>query len=298
MGNVRLLFLTPKAGGAGAKRPRRRGRALVVLWLAAYPTWLFAHGELDIRLAAASRAIAAESNNAALYLARGELHREHRDWPAALADYATAERLDSTLPHLDFLRGRMFADADQLSEAREKLDLHLARRPEDGLAFIERARVLVRQDLRTNAVADFTRGIQLLREPQPEHYIERAQALLADGHVEAALAGLDEGVKKLGPLVTLQTLALDVELKRKHYDAALARLESIITQSARPERWLTQRGEIEIQAGRPEAARRSLTAALAAIARLPLRLQTLPPMVNLKAHIHSLQEKVAIPPAE
>jgi tetratricopeptide (TPR) repeat protein len=266
--------------------------------LALLPGSLFAHGELDIRLAAATRAIAAETNNAALYVARGELHREHKDWSAALADYATAERLDPALPQLDFLRGRMFADADQLDEARARLDLHLARQPEDGLAYIERARVWARQNQHTNAVADFTRGLQRLREPQPEHFIERAQALLADDQVEAALAGVDEGVKKLGPLVTFQAFALEVELKRKNFDGALTRLESIIAQSARPERWLAQRGEIELQAGRPEAARRSFTEALAAIARLPVRLQTLPPMMNLKAHIQALQDKAAVAPSE
>ena len=257
-----------------------------------------AHGDLDIRIAAATAEIVKATNNAALYLARGELHREHKDWLAATADYETATRLDPKLTQIDFLRGRMLADAGQLDQARETFGRHLARHPEDGFAYIERARVLVRLNLRTNAVADFTRGLELVREPQPEFFIERTQALLADQHDDDALRGLDEGVEKLGPVVTLQTFGLELELKQKKFDAALVRLETIIAQAARQERWLTQRGEIQLQANWPADARCSFEAALAAIAKLPMRLQTLPPMMNLTARIKTLQAGIASSPAE
>ena len=287
-----------------ASRPRgwRRtslalARAVALLGLAA-PPLAWTHGELDIRLAATSQAIAAATNDAALYIVRGELHREHKDWLAAAADYDTAERLNPKLVQLDFLRGRMLADADRLDEAGAMLDRHLARQTKDGLAYIERARVLARQNLHTNAVADFSRGLQLVSEPQPEFYIERAQAWLGAQRDAEALGSLDEGIKRIGPVITLQTLALELELKRKNYDAALARLETIIAQAARQERWLTQRGEIQIQANRPAEARRSFELALAAIYKVPARLQTLPPMMDLKSRIQSLQAKVAIPPAE
>ncbi len=268
------------------------GALMTTPWLAV------AHGDLDLRIAAATKAITAATNDAALYLARGELHREHKDWLAATADFDTAQRLSPSLPNIDFLRGRLLADADRLEEARATLDRHLLRQPQDGLAFIERARVSARQNLRTNAVADFSRGIQLVSEPQPEFYIERAQVFLADQKDEEALRSLDEGIKRIGPVITLQTLALELELKRKYYDGALARLDTIIAQAARQERWLTQRGEILLQANRPADARRAFEQALVAIYKLPARLQTLQPMMTLKAHIQSLQEKIAPPPGE
>ena len=262
------------------------------------PLLAVAHGDLDLRIAAATKAITAATNDAALYLARGELHREHKDWLAAAADFDTAQRLSPSLPNIDFLRGRLLADADRLEEARATLNRHLQRQPQDGLAFIERARVMARQNLRTNAVADFSRGIQLVSEPQPEFYIERAQVFLADQKDEEALRSLDEGIKRIGPVITLQTLALELELKRKHYDGALARLDTIIAQATRQERWFTQRGEILLQANRPTEAQRAFEQALVAIYKLPARLKTLPPMMTLKAHIQSLQEKIAPPPGE
>ena len=43
---------------------------------------------------------------------------------------------------------------------------------------------------------------------------------------DAVVRGLDEGIKKLGPLVTLELCALDIEVKEKQYDDALKRLDT------------------------------------------------------------------------
>jgi len=102
-------------------------------------------------------------------------------------------------------------------------------------------------------------------------YIERAQTLAAAGieFRDEALRGLDEGMEKLGPLITLQLAALDLELAQKRYDRALARLERIAAGSPRKETWLARRGEIMEQAGRKTEAHESYAAALAAIETLP-----------------------------
>jgi len=83
------------------------------------------------------------------------------------------------------------------------------------------------------------------------------------------VVGLDEGIQKLGPLVTLQLTAIDLELRRRNYDAALARLDGITSQSERKETWLVRRGEILKLAGRQEEARAAFNAALVAIESLP-----------------------------
>ena len=53
--------------------------------------------------------------------------------------------------------------------------------------------------------------------------------------IDEALRGLDEGINQLGPVVTLQLLAIDLELRRKSYDAALTRLDLIAAESERKE---------------------------------------------------------------
>lgn len=256
-----------------------------------------AHGDLDIRIRMATDEIAKDTNNPSLYLHRAELHREHKDWPAASNDYDSVARLDPTAKNVDFYRGRMLADAGDFASAKERFDRYLSNQPKDGLGFVERGRVFVKLGARTNAIADYSAGLKLLNEPQPEFFIELAQVFCEDKQDEEALRVLDEGVRRLGPVVTLQVLGIDIELKQKKYDAALARLDTIIAQAARKENWYAQRGDIELLAGRPAEAQQAYEDCLTAITRLPVRLQTLPPIMNLKARVKASIEKATTPPA-
>ena len=117
--------------------------------------------------------------------------------------------------------------------------------------------------------------------------VELAQALTAEGQVAEALRALDEGIRKLGPIVPLQGYALDLELGRKNNDAALARLETILARALRKESWFARRGDILLVVGRTAEARKSYEAALAAVKRLPGRLQQGPAMVKLQAHVNA-----------
>ena len=253
--------------------------------LAALPLTTHAHGDLHRRIERATAAISNEPTNARLYLIRGELHREHRDIGAAIADYERAEKLDTNLTQVDFCRAKLLMDFGELPAARVKFDDYLSRVPSDGQALIERARLLSRMSERKAAIADFTRGIALQHEPQPDVFLERAQVQVADGQSEAALRGLDEGIKLLGPLVTLQLRAIDLEVSRTNYNAALTRLDSIINQSARKENWLARRGDILLQAGKTNDARVSYELALAAAQSLPQRLQEGEPVIALSERL-------------
>jgi predicted Zn-dependent protease len=210
-----------------------------------------------------------EPKNASLYLKRGELHRIHRDWDSAFADYGRAEQLNPRLDEVNFGRGRAYLEAGKPEQAKTSLDRFLIAKPGHVEALVTRARVLIRLNQAIAAASDFSGAIGQLAKPKPEYYIERAQALVAGGRHEEALNGIDEGVKKLGPIVTLQLFAIDLELSSKRYDAALSRLEQIAAQSPRKESWLARRGEILILAQRKDEARQAFKAALAAIETLP-----------------------------
>lgn len=163
----------------------------------------------------------------------------------------------------------------------------LEHNPTDGEAFVGRARALVKLGRVNPAVADFWRGLELLRQPPPEYFLELARALIAEGQVQEALRALDEGIRKLGPILPLQGYALELELGRTNIDAALARLETILARSMRKESWFARRGDILLEAGRTAEARKSYEASLAAVKRLPGRLQQGPAMVNLQTHVNA-----------
>lgn len=242
----------------------------VVILLTLLSSVAHAHEGLHEQIVAVTAKIRRDPKNASLYLQRGELHRLHSDWPRAAADYDRAARLQPSLIVVDLARGKMLFESRRLQQAKFVLDRFLRLQPNHVEGFITRARVLARMGIPVQAAQDFTQALTLAPTPEPELYLERAQVLAEDErYIEDALRGLDEGIGRLGPLVTLQLLAIDLESRRKNYDAALTRLDLIAAQSERKEMWLVRRGEILRNAGRIEEARATFKAALTAIESLP-----------------------------
>ena len=210
------------------------------------------------------------------YLKRGELRRAHGELPAALRDFERAAALDPSSAEARFWIGRTHLEAGRAGDARSALDLAIALKPDHVGALAARGRALAALGLRLESAADFTRAIQAHTPPDvpdPDLYLARAAALAAAGeaHLADALRGLDEGLARLGPAVSLQLAAIDLEMRLGHHDAALQRLDLAATRSPRKERWLARRGEILARAGRPDEARAAYEAALAAIGNLPPR---------------------------
>ena len=265
------------------------------LLLLAFPPLLLAHGDLHLQIEEVTKRIALEPKNADLYLKRGELHRAHQDWDAAQADYDLALSFNPGLTIVDLGRGKMFLDANWLVSAKVALDRFLTRHTNHVDGLITRARTLVKLGRRLEAVEDYNRAIAGASQPQPETFLERAHALADEGdaYYDQALKGIDEGIKRLGPLVTFELFAIDVELKQKNFDAALTRLDRLAAQSPRKESWLERRGDILQQAGRPKEAGEAYQAALQALSSLPPSRRQVPAMAELEKRVRQALETTA-----
>lgn len=240
----------------------------LAICLGLVPSFARAHEGLHEQIVAITARITRDPKNAALYLQRGELYRLHRDWARAAADYDRVSRLQPSLTIVDLGRGKMFLESRRFQQAKFVLDRFLRQQPRHVEGLITRGRVLAKIRSRLEAAKDFTEALALA--PEPELYLERAQVLAGDErYLQEALRGLDEGIKQLGPLVTLELAAIDLELRWNNYDAALTRLDVITRQSERKETWLVRRGEILKAAGRHEEARKAFSAAIVAIESLP-----------------------------
>jgi tetratricopeptide (TPR) repeat protein len=237
----------------------------------ALPGPVFADADIHVRLTAMDQLIIADAGNPELYLKRAELHRLHRDWTAALADYRQVRHLAPNQPALDFYLGRMWHEAGQPERAKAALDRVLTHDPDHAHALLIRARVLAVLENRFAAVEDISRAIEQFASPTPEMYLERARWLVAEGeeHTGRALRGLDKGIEHFGPVVTLIQYAIEIETERGHYDAALARLDSLPKPVQRLPVWITRRGDILSATGRMQEARATYQHALGAIETLP-----------------------------
>ncbi len=253
-----------------------------------------AHAPIEERIEALNKMIEQDQKNADLFLKRGELHSSHEDWSAAVADFERASELSPDLAAVDMSLGRLLFASGRLVQAEEALTRFISQVPNHAGAHVTLARVLVQLDRRRAAAEEYTRAIKLYSSPAPGLYLERAKALIdeGDGHVDEALRGLDEGIHRLGPIITLRLYAIDLELKKNRFDAALLRLEHITAKASRKETWLARKGDVLEKAGRTDQALVAFASALVAIQKLPAHRQNTQAMMQLKTHVIEVQKRL------
>ncbi len=258
---------------------------------------LLAHDEPNAQIDRLSSEIERYPIDAQLFLARGGLHRMQGHWEAALADFDRAAQLDPYDSAIVFNRGRLYFEAGAYQVAVEILDRFLTEHPTHLHALVTRARALRKLDQQLLAAKDYSRALAQLSNPTAVLFLERADALAAAGnqHLVAAIDGLDEGIAQVGPVVLLQSRAVDLEIRAHRYGAALSRIDEILSTMPRKERWLVRRGEVLEQVGMNDQAYATYAEALAAIERLPSRLGKTPALQKMAA---DLTNRLEVDPAD
>ena len=257
-----------------------------------------AHESFHERIDAATRGIEADPGKAELLLDRSVLYREHGDFAEALADLERAAQLAPTPADLDYFRGRLQLEWGHPDRAEEPLRRVLAAQPDHPAAQVALARTLVALGRPLEAAAHYARAIEHEPVPIPEHHLARARALIAAGRSEEALRALDEGMQKLGPIVSLALPALQIEAAAGRTDAALARLDRIARTSPRQETWLARRAEILERAGRREPAREAWAQVLREIDSLPRHHRATPAVLALASRARESLDRLAQPEPE
>lgn len=259
-------------------------RILTAIVIFASGAALHAHPEIEDALHRLNTQIAAKPNEADLYVQRGELYAKHEEWIVAEANYLRATELEPQHPRLSYVRGALELATGRPADAWAHFDAALQRDPTNPEALILRARAKAALTDRTAALADFNAALDLIASPPPELYLERSKLLPP----AAAVQSLDEGVARLGPVVTLHLAAIMLEEQMGRIDEAVSRLNRLTAESERKESWLKRRGDLLFRAGRSSEARASYLSALAAIHALPDWLRASPDTKQLAAELTRL----------
>jgi len=228
-----------------------------------------AHGAYHEELQRTDELIAASPDNAELWFHRGYLNFLHGDWRQSLLDVEQAERLAPGKHPVGLVRGQALMAGDQFEAARAVLDEFVRSHPEVSEGYAARARVLLKLAKPDEAVADFEAALAKLTHPEPDLYVETADAMIAQKHPENAVRVLQAGMRKLGEIPSLALKALELESALGLYDAALSRVAAMQKTAPRPEPWMARRADLLTQAGRTEEARAAWTALRDRIAGLP-----------------------------
>jgi predicted Zn-dependent protease len=207
-----------------------------------------------------------------LFIQRGELYAHRQEWAKAEADFAAAAQRDPQRLSIAFQRAHALLKMGQPARARPLMDHYLTQKLSQPEAWFLRGEILAALGEADLARADYAEGFQRAPAAGPEQIATWAQlvAQLPNGQADA-LAIVDQAVARLGPSAFLLNYAIDLEVARKHYDGALARIDGLLQKTGWPGLLLIRRGDVLAQAGRSVDAVAAYRAALAAIDKLPAR---------------------------
>ena len=204
----------------------RRFQSIIVLaFTAAVPLLAHAHGDLDVRIATLTAQLAQNPTNALLWLQSADLHRQHGDTTAALAEINQANKLKPHWAATELELARIRWDEKNFRATIAAATACLAIEPSAPDALVLRARSHAALGQLTNAVTDLDAVFATAAMPLPDLYLERARWQATLGKLDDALRGLDDGMKRLGHTPSLALPAIELERRRGTFTAALERLD-------------------------------------------------------------------------
>ncbi len=241
--------------------------SILALWLSNLPC--SAHPDLMEQITSLTQQLSEHDDSPALFLKRADLFRRHAQFDAALADIATAERLQTNTAGLNLDRARVLCDARRAAESYEEIQPFLQTNPNHGEALIIRARCHALLGHAEASVVDYNNGIPRCLAPGPDLFLERARQQALLGKFDDAAHGLDEAITNSPTFSALQLAAVDYDRKRGAFDSALKRVAVFVNQYPVKEPWLTLRAEVLEQAGRAKEATETFQQVIAGIEKYP-----------------------------
>src|SRR5437016_5668848 len=213
--------------------------ALALLAALLLPRMSHAEDDAAEALEGINRQLQANPTDPRLLLRRSHIWVFLHKYDQAIADLNQANRL-TPLPEIEREQAQIYLAAGWYETGLEHVERHLKQFPDDPEGYLVRGRLNAKLDHRDEAGTDLGIAIERNKNPTMELYLERAQVLATDdgAHLPQVLSTLDQAIKRFGPIVTLESAALEAELTGQHYDAALARIDQVMGTSPRKDTWL------------------------------------------------------------
>lgn len=271
----------------------KKSAGLLLLQLLFSSSLALAHEDPRDLILQITEEIHADPNRADLILHRGDLRLEVGDWENALKDYELVARLSPDSVEARLGRALAFEKGRKDSQALKALDDFLKQHPATVNSLSARARILEREGSYDRAVLDLKNAIQL--QPDPDFYLRCAAMQERSGSLKLALATLEDGLKRMGSVITLELAALNLEERAGWNDAALLRIDRLSSGQSRQESWMLRRALIYERIGDRTLASEACSLGLQAIEQLsPYRRETAA-MLQLREQLLEIQGRVKQP---
>src|SRR5436190_4352464 len=238
---------------------------------------------------AVNRKLAEAPRDPALLVQRSQLYTLKGQYDLAVADLNQAGQVGG-VPSIEYEKAKLFLTAGWNETGLEYASRYVAANPNDYQGYLVRARLLTRLNRLPEAADDYFKVMEKNRETPLDVYIEGAKAVSSEdgAYLPQALKMIEQGITRIGPVVTLQSAALEAEMRQGSWDAALARVDKIAQQSPRKDTWLAKRGDVLVKAGRYDEARKAYQSALEAIEKLGPNQRRQPTTIEMEKQLKEL----------
>lgn len=207
-----------------------------------------AHGSLHEAIERKSSQIEAQPDDALLHFERGMLYQEHGDIGPALKDFHRALELEPAYQICHLPLAQLYRDTGNFNRALLHINTFLEQEPENPFGYETRASIFQKTGAFIPAVADLRKMIALKNDNaiRPDDYFNLADGILLayPGQYGLAIGALEEGVQRLGDIISLQERLVGLEVAAQQYSAALQRIEQVAQALPRQDKWLAKREEV------------------------------------------------------
>ena len=266
----------------------------LLCWLSVTST-AFGHGDTHEQIEVLNALLKQNPDHVASLLERANIYRRHRDFDEALEDLNRVRLLSPTSNTVFYLTGLTLLEQGKFNEAETALQIYIGRSPSSPRGHLALAKVFTQQKRHLNAAQEYELAIENQSTPTPDHYLARAHAYKEAGrpYLSQALEGLEEGIALMGPLLTFQRLAIDIEIVQGNHQSAIDRVDTILQDVDRKETWLVRKAKVLSSIGRKEEAKQQFLLAERSIELLPKRMRTSPAALALRKTIHENLNQVS-----
>jgi tetratricopeptide (TPR) repeat protein len=248
---------------------------LAITWVATLTNTVRAHPGPHHDIERLTKFLAKEPDRVDLLIDRARAYRFDGQPAQALADLDRVERLGGDASMIALERGLALVDLRRDSEAEIALNKHLRGPHPKAQAYAVRAALRERDGRRDEAIRDY--GAALALAADVEWYLQRGRLQVSLDRSNDAAAGYREGLARCGGAVAIRLELLELEISRRHFDAATRLIDEALAQADIKTDWYLRRAEVQVAADNAAAAARDRERALAeadrAVARRPTALR-------------------------
>ncbi len=274
---------------------------LFVILLLCVPLSVVAHGDAHVRQESLDAQILSQPKNAELYLRRGRLYIEEGHFEEARADLDKALALAPTQQGARYFLAEALLSGGKAALAEKQAQRFIEAHGDQELGALSRGYWLLGQTRMAQqqpqaALVAYRAALKATAEPAPDQYQLFVDACLAarGKYPDEALQVLDQQLAAGGSIDLLQGMALEVELQAGRTDAALQRLGSIIAQKKRLPFLYARQAGILADAGRMPEASKALMAARDALMAVPEKRRRATAYKELAQQIAALDVRVGL----